>query len=213
MKKIPAIVFLTVCFSANLFAAGFSLEDFLERMNDNEKKITALEFEFKQDIVFTLTREKQTVSGKILFKKPSSMKFSQVLPDEQYIISNGKKVWIYNPAYRQVIVDSWAKWTKNSMVPASLMNFGNSVDDLKKNYEISYLEQDGEDTVLLSPLKDNAWKLKLWISRDFNISKTVLTGENITVNTTASNYKINPAADDSIFNFKPPQGVQSLEMP
>ncbi|MHB9154124.1 MAG: LolA family protein [Endomicrobiales bacterium] len=195
--------------------AGVTMETLLGDLQKSEDKIQGLRFQFQQDIIYNLTGEKQTNTGEVTFKKPSNLHVKQNNPLEQVIVSNGSKVWIYTPAYQQVIVDSWKKWSENSMVPASIISMRGNWADLNKRFSFSYQGMD-EDAyvVMMSPRGREKWKVKLWIEKLHYIPvKSSFLGDSVTVNTTMTKYDINPDVDKQLFNFKPPKGVDVLHLP
>jgi outer membrane lipoprotein carrier protein len=208
-----------LCCSAVLLAAGtasaITVEDLLQRMEEADRTVTAATFDFRQDIIYNLTKERQKNNGSVAFKKPNSLSVNQKTPLEQTIVTNGKKVWIYTPGYKQVLIDSWKKWTSSSMVPASLLNFGQNWGELRENYTFTYLgDENGEYLLLLAPKKKDRWQMKLWIEQKrFIPVRASLEGENITIETVIENYRINPPLDDALFNFQPPKDVEVLKMP
>jgi len=194
-----------------------SLDTILVKMEQAEQKIEAVQFDYQQDINYTLTGEKQTNSGQVIFQKPNNLYIKQLNPVPQMIIANGKKVWVYTPSYNQVATDSWQRWMKSSLVPASLLNLGQNWAEMKKNYAFTSLGTEGEDyLLLLSPKKKGAddWKMKLWIdSKEFIPHKASLLGGNISITTETKNYKVNPQIDKNMFNFRPPPRTEVINIP
>lgn len=104
------------------------------------------------------------------------------------------------------------------MLPASMLNLGNSWNDLKKKYNITFSgREDPFFVLLLSPLKkdvENQWRIKIFIDPDTFIPvKAIMEGDNISVITETQNRKLNPVIDEKIFNFKTPAGAQLMNMP
>lgn len=214
--KIFKLSVLILLFPVMLFAAEtFDLGKFLLDIENSDKAIENIGFDYSQEISFTLTKEKQTSAGQVSFMKPAGIYIKQLKPIEQTIISDGKKVWIYTPGYNQVISDNWKKWTKNSLIPDSLLNMNQNWPELKKNYTFSYAGTEGPDRILLlTPAKKGGWKITFWInSTNYSISKLILAAENIMITTRSYNYRINNTAmDKKIFKFSPPKGAEILKM-
>jgi outer membrane lipoprotein carrier protein len=199
------------------FAAGDSmnLPRLLAAMEQADQAVTTGRFSFTQDVVYTLTGEKQRTSGTVAFKKPASVSLSQQEPVEQHIISDGKKVWIYTPSYKQVVQDTWKKWTANSMVPDTLFNFGQNLPELRGKYHFSYRGQDGDFYLLhLAPKAPEQWSITLWVSTATCMPVRVrMEGENIALVTEAKNVEINPSLDRTLFTFTPPPGIDVITLP
>lgn len=198
-----------------LFCEDMTMDNLLLKMEAAEKNIENMQFDFNQDLIYNLTNEKQSNKGQIIFKKPNNLYIKQNNTLDQIIISNGSKVWIYTPSYKQVIVDSWKKWISTSMVPSSMLNFGRTWQEMKKAYSFKYEGIDnGKYLILLTPNKKDMWQMKFWINMEsFVPEKTALIGENINIITETKNYKINQELDKKIFNFKASPDVEILNLP
>ncbi|OGS18359.1 MAG: hypothetical protein A2219_06450 [Elusimicrobia bacterium RIFOXYA2_FULL_50_26] len=217
MIKILTAALSLLCVISSFIFAGeeIGLDELLSRMEARDKDITSVQFDFTQEIAYTLTGEKQESGGSVSFQKPGKIVVRQQKPVEQSIITDGNKVWVYTPAYNQVIIDNWNKWIKNSALPASLMNFGTDMIELKKNYSFAYAGPE-EDSykLLLSPRKEGGWQLELWIDTATYVPlRTRLSGDTVAVTTRTENYKINPALSKTMFTFKPPKGTEVLHLP
>jgi outer membrane lipoprotein-sorting protein len=216
IRTLFAFLILAPLATTLLNAEAFDLDKFLSDMEKSEKTVNSVSFDYTHELIFTLTNETQSSAGEAVFLKPDNIYVKQLKPVAQTIITNGSKVWIFTPGYNQVIQDSWKKWAKSALVPASLVNMGQNWKELRQKYTFSYLATDGQNQVLLlTGKRDDSWKLKLWVdSASFVVDKMILSGENVSITTLASNYKINdPEVDKAIFDFKPPKGVEIMKMP
>jgi len=97
-------------------ADGVKLDDILAGLEKNDQSMENVQFTYEQEISYTLTNEVQRNSGQMIFSKPEYFYFKQDKPLEQIIVSNGKKVWIYTPSYKQVIVDAWSRWINSGVL-------------------------------------------------------------------------------------------------
>lgn len=214
MKFIRTTILILLAACAHALAEDFNVNTFLAEMEKAENSVKNVKFDFNQEIAFTLSGEKQFSSGQVAFMKPAGIWIKQSKPIEQTIISDGKKVWIYTPEYNQVISDDWKKWSKNSMIPDSLLNVNQDLKSYKGKYVFSNGGLDGDKRLLLlTPVKKEAWTIKFWINtKDYSITKLVLSGENLSVTTVISNYKANTDMDKNLFRFNPPKGVEIMRM-
>jgi outer membrane lipoprotein carrier protein len=196
-------------------AKQLTLGELLAKMEQTDKTVMSLQFDFQQEIVYNLTNEKNVNTGKVSYLKPDNILMQQKSPLEQTIIANGTKVWIYTPKYNQVIVDSWKKWVSNSMVPISVINFGKEWKDLKNRYVISNDGMEGLNYALMFTPKDKAeYKMRFIIDADSFIPvKVTILGNNVTITTEIKSKLINPKLDKGMFNFKAPQGVEVMNLP
>jgi len=206
-----------LCVVSSLVFAGedIGLDELLSKMEARDKNINSVQFDFRQEIEYTLTGEKQESDGSVSFQKPDKIVIRQEQPVAQSIITDGSKVWVYTPSYNQVITDNWNKWIKSSAVPASLLNFGNDMNELKKNYSFAYAGvEENSYKLLLSPRNGGEWQLELWIDTATYVPlRTRLSGDTVAVTTRTENYQINPALSRTMFTFKPPKGTEVLHLP
>jgi outer membrane lipoprotein carrier protein len=215
MKKVIITAVLLATSAALSFADDMTLESITAKMEEADKSVNSIEFEFSQEIVYNLTNEKQLNNGKVTYLRPDNIIIKQNSPLEQEIVSNGKKVWIYTPKYRQVIVDNWKKWIKSSMVPESIVNFSKDWKDLKRRYNISYEGRDGNRYVLLfKPAEKESFQMKFWVDSDsFMPVKIFILGDNVTIKTEMFNKVLNPKLDKKLFIFKAPAGIEIMNLP
>jgi len=215
MKKVLIVLLLAAAFCGVTTAAGTTAEEIMANMEKTDKTVNSLEFDFQQEIVYILTNEKNINAGKVSFQKPDSICMLQTSPLEQTVITNGKKVWIYTPKYKQVIIDSWKKWTSNSLVPITIINFGKEWKGLKKRYVITSEGMDsGKYVLLFVPKEKEGYKMKFWVEPESYIPvKIEIIGNNVTIVTEMKSKTINPIIDKKIFNFKAPAGVEVMNLP
>jgi outer membrane lipoprotein carrier protein len=219
-KFLPLLAVVALFVTPAFCEDQMTAEILISKMEQAEKQIQGAQFDFEQEIAFTLTNERQKNSGQVKFKKPDIVFMRQSNPIEQFILADGKKVEIYTPSYNQVIVDSWEKWTNNSMIPTSLLSLGNNWEDLKKEYNFSYLGlSDGNYQLGFSPKQQAegdkpAWQMKMSVdSKNFVPISVVLKSENFEATTITKNYQINPKFDKKAFKLALPKNVETIKLP
>jgi outer membrane lipoprotein carrier protein len=209
--------------SADATATDTKLNDILIALERNDNATENVKFSYKQEIQYVLTKETQHNSGEMIFDKPNNFYFKQFNPLEQNIISNGKKVWVYTPSYKQVVVGDWKSWLNSGFIPNSSISMSLNWGELKKHYSFYYMgEEENCYVIQLTPLKGvNAppssvlsdWKMKLWVNvQDYKLTRADLIGENVNVVTKISDYITNSKINKNIFNFKTPSGVEIMKM-
>jgi len=75
--------------------------------------------EFKQESLGKDGHVQQTIHGKIAISRPGKFRWEVIKPFQQFIISNGKNVYFYDPDLKQVIVKSLPQTL--SSTPAALL--------------------------------------------------------------------------------------------
>ncbi|MFN3966342.1 MAG: outer-membrane lipoprotein carrier protein LolA [Endomicrobiia bacterium] len=190
-------------------------------LEEKEKAIYNLQFNFAQTVYFDIVKETHSVSGKLVFKKPNKIYYQ--IPN-QLIISDGKKMWIHNIETNQVFVDFWKNWKGINYFIPGLFNPKGKITDLKKVYKFGLYKEDEENYVLLLIPKEKVktsldippgekFEFYLWISKkDLYPIKSRFVSENIVCDTEISNYEINTGVKDEIFEYKIPEGSEVIRL-
>ncbi len=152
--------------------------------------------------------------GYMWVKKPGLMRWDYTSPRKKQMISDGKKIWIYDPGYKQVF---WRN-LKTSAVPSAvsfLWGKGNITNEFfVKIVTGSKYAKPGTKVLRLKPKIPNSnYKHVLFVIN----AKTA-----VVVQTVVYDYQrnknhyffMNPEANtlvpDSLFKFKPPRGVRVI---
>ena len=208
------IVSLLCCF----IFTNFTVAD-----TNNEKKITPeidkilkkIEKRYKGNGFSALFFQKSTLkameitdtaSGRAYFKKPAMMRWEYDIPERQYIITNGKSLWIYKPEDNQVLIGKFPTFFGNGKGVSFL-------SDIRLIREIFFFSMEPADkkgnTVLkLIPKKKNPdlTKIYLYISKENNNIVRLLSYNEYEDETRIDFFNINFKAKmkDSMFVFNIP---------
>jgi outer membrane lipoprotein carrier protein len=209
-----------VCFlfvSATAFAADASrLDQVLARLEQAEKEVRTLSFDFTQTTSLSVGRGPTEIVGSALFERPSRFRVEQSSPEPQTIVSNGKVFWVYLPDRGQAIKDSMDNWAKAAGFPQGLTPFRMNVNEMKKKYTFSLDETSGQPVLVMTPRDSGSfdYTLRLWIDLNTGLAmKTELESEAVKAVVTVRNARVNPPIKDAPFKFVPPKGTDVLEMP
>lgn len=147
----------------------------------------------------------QDVYGEMQLKRPNKFKWDYHKPFEQQIISDGKKVWLYDTELAQVSVRELSKALGSS--PAALLAGGDSLD---KNFKIANVyRKDGLDWVGTNPKDSDSGfnKISLGFKSDVIQEMDMIDSFGHQTKILFSNVVHNPVIDDKTFLFQPPKGV------
>lgn len=136
----------------------------------------------------------------------------------RYIYCNGKKVWNYSPKDKNVLKNSYTDSPGQISIDKIFFNYltGLEPSELKeektskgeKNWVLTLTPKPGDKKT------KNVKFLKLWISaKSLNINKLQASVDNSNQTWIVSDLKLNPSAQDKIFEFKVPKGVELIETP
>ncbi|HRY29493.1 MAG TPA: outer membrane lipoprotein carrier protein LolA [Elusimicrobiota bacterium] len=204
--------------AVGLQAAAPKTDDVLARMKKAESDILTLSFRFTQTADITLTGEKQKISGSAAFRKPDKFRIEHLSPQAQTVVSDGKTLWFYNPARNQVLVDSWANWTRSAGFPKGLLPYQTATDDLRERYDIvcesEVREKKRTGAVLrLTPKESGPWTytFRLWVDLDTGVPyRTELQTQGVNSVTDVTDVRVNPPLKESVFVFDVPKDAEIL---
>jgi outer membrane lipoprotein carrier protein len=172
------------------------------------KEISSLRADFQQTLLDPKGKVIQQDQGTVALARPGRFRWEYRKPNEQLIVSDGKKLWIYDPELEQVTVKSVDATLGNT--PAVLLSGVHPIDrDFKvkddgrrSGLEWVRLVPKGEDTsfvfILLGFWGQEIREMEL---HDSFGQVTRLRFQNV---------QRNPALSPTLFQFKPPAGVDVI---
>jgi outer membrane lipoprotein carrier protein len=200
MKK-HLIALLMLCLTSSL-ALAISPADQLNQMLSH---FTSLQARFSQLVRASDGAPMQESKGDLNILRPGKFYWKQTSPMVQVIVTNGKKLWIYEPDLKQVTERTVVKMTEQT--PLLLLTQKNVL--LQNQFTVKRLttKRKGE-WFQLTPKKTEAFKT---IELGFvNKQIKTLMFENALDNQTViqlKHVKVNQPVNASQFNFQVPAGV------
>jgi outer membrane lipoprotein-sorting protein len=151
-------------------------------------------------------------SGTFFFKEPDMLKVEQKEPVIEYIISNGKNIWFYEPEKKTA--------SKMDSIGRSLSIISMIFTGLKnpeETFNISLLEPDGENHYELTLIPNETWEeidnIKILVSKkDYIINRIEIV--DITGNLTRFKlgaFEQKKGLAKAFFEFAVPDGVRVVE--
>lgn len=214
---------IRACLMALLIAAGCgagagaagTVDEIIAAMSAAEQDIAALQFNYDQEIVYLPTNERQRMAGTVSWAQPDRLCIRQATPVRQDIISNGKKVWIYTPQYKQALVDTVKRRGEISMASSLMINIGRASAEMRKKYTVTLAgEEAGADILSLAPRGKDLLSARVWVDRQTRMPvKAVFDGDGMEIRLVVTGYRINPRLDKNMFTFVPPDGVEVISVP
>lgn len=196
-------------------SASYDLNRVMLELENREKTMDTVRFDFKQEINFIQMNNKTTVVGEAVFGKAGRLRITKQSPDNQVTVSDGKKVWVYNPAAKQVWEGASKNWLESAAMPKGMVPFSNYVADLRQNFDLKLLESAGaqdEVRILAEPKnRDLGYKIELTVSTlSWLPVKTIYSSESAEVRTQLSKHQVNLATPESLFRFSVPKGTDVI---
>jgi outer membrane lipoprotein carrier protein len=180
-----------------------------EQLNRFFKGLQTLQAEFVQTVKDSRGNATDQSAGKLAIKKPGKFRWDYARPNAQTIVSDGKRIWLYDPELEQVTIRR-ADLSLNG-TPAMLLS---GEGDLRDSFVVEHVEQrDGMTVINLSPKRaDTDFKL-LQVA----LNKGQLTAMSLTdklSQTTLLEFKQlkrNTTVAESQFIFNVPKGVDVID--
>ncbi|MET1076507.1 MAG: outer membrane lipoprotein chaperone LolA [Pseudomonas sp.] len=151
----------------------------------------------------------QETAGELALKRPGLFRWHTDEPQQQLLVSNGEKVWLYDPDLEQVTIQTLDK--RLTHTPALLLS--GDVSQIQENFEISHKEGgDVVDFTLKPKAKDSLFdSLRLsfrnGVVNDMQLIDTIGQRTNILF----LNVKMNEKLDIKQFTFEVPEGTDVIE--
>lgn len=165
----------------------------------------AMRADFYQIVTDKQGRKVQEVYGQMQLERPNKFRWDYNKPFEQQIISDGKKVWLYDTDLAQVTVRELSKALGSS--PAALLA-GES--GLETNFKlINAYRKDNLDWVSTSPKDADSGfnKISLGFKSEQLQAMDLVDTFGHQTRIVFSKIEHNPSLDAKAFLFKPPKGV------
>jgi outer membrane lipoprotein carrier protein len=172
--------------------------------------------DFTADFTHTYTggvlKKTITERGTVQIKKPGRMRWEYTAPERKTFVSDGRKIYSYVPADRQVVVADMPADNEATTAVLFLAGKGN----LTRDFNVSYAEGGGPATwaLRLEPRqrqRDYDW-LELIVDRQTMQIRTLVAADQQGGRSTFqfTNYRENTGLADKIFAFSIPRGVDVI---
>ena len=151
----------------------------------------------------------QEASGQMVLQRPGLFRWHTDPPLEQLLISNGEKVWLYDPDLLQVTVQKMDQ--RLTHTPALLLS--GDVSKISENFSITYKEGGPVIDFILTPTaKDTLFDtLRLSFRNGVINDMQLLDAVGQRTNILFMGVKVNEPVDASQFVFDAPAGVDVIE--
>jgi outer membrane lipoprotein carrier protein len=172
--------------------------------------------DFSADFTHTyeggVLKKKITERGTVQIKKPGRMRWEYLAPEKKTFVSDGRKVYSYIPADKQVIVSSMPADDEATTAVLFLAGKG----DLARDFTVSYADgaPDGTLALRLDPKQKQ---------RDYDWLVLGVDGKTLQIRSLTAaekpggrsmfqfgNYRENTGLPDSVFAFKIPRGADVI---
>lgn len=165
--------------------------------------------EFEQTLFNEASEVLESSAGVVTLVRPGKFHWAYTQPYSQYLISDGKDLWIYDEDLAQVTVSAISEAIEKS--PASVLAGDTELED---NYIITNLGNlDGADWVELASADPESQynSIRLGFNGQQLFGMVLFDNLGQTTRIVFKNGKRNLPVAASLFEFKPPEGVDVID--
>ncbi|WP_079202034.1 outer membrane lipoprotein chaperone LolA [Pseudomonas sp. CC6-YY-74] len=151
----------------------------------------------------------QETAGQLVLKRPGLFRWHTDAPMEQLLVSNGEKVWLYDPDLEQVTIQTLDK--RLTHTPALLLS--GDVSEIQENFEISHKEGGNVVDFILKPKSKDTLFDSLRLSFRSGVLNDMQLIDSIgqRTNILFLSVKMNESVDDKLFSFEIPEGADVIQ--
>lgn len=220
-KKVQYLIlmFFFAALTAGPAASGETpdLDTCISRLEKRYAGMQDIRAAFKQETFLAAINRIERAGGEVYIKKGGRMFWDYQTPEAQQIILDNGTLWIYQPAEKQAM--------KNSFSPLSshiVVDLFNGKLDIRQKFKVSLypeavVQKPGNRVLVLVPKTYDPTIRRLVLEvdpADFLIVRTVLEDELGTRTTLVfDGIRVNTGMTDAFFMFTPPPGVEVFSPP
>ncbi|MDH4560621.1 MULTISPECIES: outer membrane lipoprotein chaperone LolA [unclassified Pseudomonas] len=181
----------------------------INRLTEMLNKAQTITGRFSQLTLDGSGTQLQETSGELSLKRPGLFRWHTDAPMEQLLVSNGEKVWLYDPDLQQVTIQTLDQ--RLTHTPALLLS--GDVSKISENFEITHKEGgDVVDFILKPKAKDTLFDtLRLSFRNGVINDMQLIDSVGQRTNILFLGIKMNQAIDAAQFNFQIPEGADVIQ--
>ncbi len=207
-----AASFIYIC--PAVFAAALTPLNIAENIQRQYEKAITMVADFSQVTSVPMSRRKREGAGTIKISKPGKIRWDYTKPDEQVLVSNGTKVFMYFAQSEQMIVQTLAEYLSSDVTYSFFVGSGNILEDFTVHPAERPAIGKGH-VVKLIPKEEHPQVdfLHIWVEKDsFTLTRLEIVDHFGSVTDLRfRNMEINSVVPASVFVFTPPPGTEILE--
>lgn len=200
-----------------LGAGALSLEQLTARTQETYEKTRDLKAAFIQEITIKSMKKTEREEGTLWMKNPKMMFWDYRKPKEKKLVINARTAWLYVPEDRVVYVQK----AEDVYRSRTAVKFLSGIGKLSEDFHLRFSKEnpvDPEGNYLLTlTAKEKGHgidRLHLTVDgKNFHIVRCLF--DDMYGNTTGlrfSDIQTNTGVSDTFFTFKPPAGVEAVQM-
>ncbi|WPC03224.1 outer membrane lipoprotein chaperone LolA [Pseudomonas benzenivorans] len=207
MRLIRMLILAALSISS--FTAQAADEAAVQRLTQLLNQAQTITARFSQLTLDGSGTQLQETAGQLALKRPGLFRWHTDEPMEQLLVSNGEKVWLYDPDLEQVTIQTLDQ--RLTHTPALLLS--GDVSKISENFEISHKEGGSVVDFTLKPkAKDSLFdslrlSFRSGVLNDMQLIDSIGQRTNILF----LNVQMNESLDDGQFSFDIPEGADVIQ--
>jgi len=191
------------------------LEEVVSRLQATYEGIQDLSARFVQISLHKGSGGKEESRGSLMMRKPGMMRWEYKSPEPRSIVCDGKSLYIYSPADRQVIVQE-APQAFSSLAVNFLAGMGKLSEEFRIEWgrseekarkgslllELEPIQREAQIQLVLMEIHPETYLVERIVLRDAYSNTTILSFKRV---------KVNTGLQDGLFTFVPPPGVEVIK--
>jgi outer membrane lipoprotein carrier protein len=207
--RMKCTLLLTAVFAPVFVAQAALAQSAAERLGNFFGEVQTLDAQFTQRVFGEEGEQVAESSGNVQLMRPGRFRWEYEKPDQQLILADGERLWIYDPELEQATV----KAMKDALGAAPIMLLTGD-QPLEEQFRVEQAgPRDGLEWVELIPkVQDMEFnRIKLGLDED-SVEQMVLHDQfGQTTVIRLHNVRTNVEIDPATFRFEPPEGTDVID--
>lgn len=183
--------------------AATALQHYLQSIHTLEAKFTQTTHDASQRLL-------EQTQGFVKLRKPHHLFWQVTAPYPQQLVTNGVKLWLYEPELQQVTIQPYEHYQKQAPL---FFLLDKDPKLLSTHFTVTVHSKNNEQTFTLYPKDEHvAYRLATLHVIEQKLSKIIILDYfDQTTTVTFTQVKINPPLAPEQFEFIPPKGIDVIE--
>lgn len=204
--------------AAAFCAEPLSLQQLAAKTQEVYEKTTDLKSRFIQEVTIKSMKKTEREEGTVWIKNPNMMLWDYTKPKEKKLVINARTAWLYVAEDRMVYVQNADDVYRSRMAVKFLSGVGKLSEDFQLRFaKESPLDEEGNYLLTLTAKEKGTGIDRLHLTVDgktFQITQCRFNDDyGNTTRLRFSDIRTNTGVSDKFFTFKPPAGVEVVNMP
>lgn len=201
-----------------LRAEVLSLEQLTAKTQEVYEKTTDLKARFIQEVTIKSMKKTEREEGTVWIKNPKMMLWDYAKPKEKKLVINARTAWLYVAEDRMVYVQNADDVYRSRMAVKFLSGIGKLSEDFQLRFaKDNPLDEEGNYLLTLTAKEKGTGIDRLHLTVDGKTFQIIQCRFNDDYGNTTrlrfSDIRTNTGVSDKFFTFKPPAGVEVVNMP